>query len=486
MSNATYDVVEPVASDWLETRDPAQDLLPVNPCCLFTHEDAYNKSIPSRTPSLQCKCAYCGKIFLINKHTAQDIIVKKRRRIYCSRACSNKSKVKHHQSYQCEMCGKTVQADEYYGEGRFCSPSCSRKYSNGFSRSQESNKKRSETLRKYYDNKLGPDRKKQRKYKKSERKKIKSLQKKRLSLISKRSSFSIATLIRSFNQEHFHIPVPSEIEECIHEGAVFILNEMTKKWSLFDIQTLLNIKNDKTFKEYCKSLLIEDNPAFIKNTKHRAIEICRRMFNKPLSAGSITIEERNQVGRECERLLYEEKWSTKKVCEEYLHCKTSSYVFLAALGVRTYTVSEALLVRYNISPEQRTAYKEYRRKCGFNFTRELEECLFGEDKKAITNDTPTKDHMVSVIYGFIHDIDPYLMSHPANCMILSNSNNSSKNGSCSITLDELTERVEWFNSTILAKTEDYAKKYRKTARHRLGNMFPIESLHRFKMLSMIE
>lgn len=260
---------------------------------------------------------------------------------------------------------------------------------------------------------------------------------------------------------------------------------MTKKWSLFDIQTLLNIKNDKTFKQYCKSLLIEDNPAFIKNTQRRAIKICRRMFNKPLSAGSITIEERNQIGKECERLLYEEKWSTKRVCKEYLHCKTSSYVFLAALGVRTYTVSEALLIRYNISPEQRNAFKEYRRKCKFNFTRELEECLFGADKKAITNDIATKDHMISVIYGFIHNIDPYLMSHPANCMILSNSSNSSKNGSCSITLDELTERVEWFNSTILAKTEDYAKKYRKTAKHRLGNMFPIESMHRFKMLSMI-
>ena len=52
MSNATYNVVEPVASDWLETRDSAQDLLPINPCCLFTHKDAYNKSIPSKKASL--------------------------------------------------------------------------------------------------------------------------------------------------------------------------------------------------------------------------------------------------------------------------------------------------------------------------------------------------------------------------------------------------------------------------------------------------
>lgn len=483
MSNATYNVVEPIASDWLEIRDPAQDLLPINPCCLFTHEDAYNKSIPSRTPSLQCKCAYCGKIFLINKHTAQDIIVKKRRSIYCSCTCSNKSKVKRHQPYQCEMCGKTVQADEYYGEGRFCSPSCSRKYSSKFANSEESIKKKTETLRKHYGNKLKPDRKKQIKHKK-----IKSLQKKKRSLISKRSSFSIATSIRSFNQKHLHIPVPAEIEEYIHEGAAFILAEMTKKWSLFDIQTLLNIKDGKTFKEYCKSLLIEDNPGFIKNTKPRVIKICRRMFNKPLSAGSITIEERNKIGRECERLLYEEKWSTKRVCKEYLHCENAfnGCLLLSALGVRTYTVSEALLIRHNISPEQRNAFKNYRRKCKFNFTRELEECLFGADKKTITNDTPAKDHMISVIYGFIHNIDPYLMSHPANCMILSNSSNSSKRGLCSITLEELMEQVEWFNNTILSKTEDYAKKYRKTAGHRLGNMFPIESIHRFKMLSMIE
>lgn len=124
MSKTTYDVVEPVASDWLETRDPVQDLLPINPCCLFTHEDAYNKSIPSRTPSLQCKCAYCGKIFLIDKHTAQDIIVKKSHRIYCSRVCSNKSKVKRHQPYICKNCGKMVSSDDYFGSGQFCSRFC--------------------------------------------------------------------------------------------------------------------------------------------------------------------------------------------------------------------------------------------------------------------------------------------------------------------------------------------------------------------------
>ena len=128
MSNATYDVVEPVASNWLETRDPAQDLLPINPCCLFRYEDAYNKSIPSREKTLQCKCGYCGKIFLISRHDAQDIIKRKYANTFCSRFCANKSRIVKHKSYNCEFCGKFVSLENYYGKGRFCSLTCAKNF----------------------------------------------------------------------------------------------------------------------------------------------------------------------------------------------------------------------------------------------------------------------------------------------------------------------------------------------------------------------
>ena len=60
-----------------------------------------------------------------------------------------------------------------------------------------------------------------------------------------------------------------------------------------------------------------------------------------------------------------------------------------------------------------------------------------------------KDHMVSRSYGWKHDIDPYLISHPANCQFLIHGPNCKKSASCALTVDELIERVQAFNETIL-------------------------------------
>jgi hypothetical protein len=56
----------------------------------------------------------------------------------------------------------------------------------------------------------------------------------------------------------------------------------------------------------------------------------------------------------------------------------------------------------------------------------------------------SRDHIVSVKYGFENDIDPNIISHPANCQLLKHCENSSKNSKCSLTLDELLKNIqEW-------------------------------------------
>lgn len=57
----------------------------------------------------------------------------------------------------------------------------------------------------------------------------------------------------------------------------------------------------------------------------------------------------------------------------------------------------------------------------------------------------SRDHMYSVKSGYSNHIDPYLISHPANCRLLSHSNNAKKHTSCSITLDDLINRVNAWN-----------------------------------------
>lgn len=53
----------------------------------------------------------------------------------------------------------------------------------------------------------------------------------------------------------------------------------------------------------------------------------------------------------------------------------------------------------------------------------------------------SRDHMFSVNDGFRLKIDPYLISHPANCSLMVHPKNSSKSDNSSITLDKLKERI---------------------------------------------
>lgn len=54
----------------------------------------------------------------------------------------------------------------------------------------------------------------------------------------------------------------------------------------------------------------------------------------------------------------------------------------------------------------------------------------------------SRDHMYSVKEGFLNGIDPFYISHPANCKIMVNIENNKKKTNCSITIEELYERVK--------------------------------------------
>jgi hypothetical protein len=54
----------------------------------------------------------------------------------------------------------------------------------------------------------------------------------------------------------------------------------------------------------------------------------------------------------------------------------------------------------------------------------------------------SRDHMVSVRFGFDNKINPEIIGHPANCQLMVHNENSSKNSECSISLDELLNRIK--------------------------------------------
>lgn len=57
----------------------------------------------------------------------------------------------------------------------------------------------------------------------------------------------------------------------------------------------------------------------------------------------------------------------------------------------------------------------------------------------------SRDHKYSCQEAFKKLIDPYLISHPANCQLLQHNQNISKLDKCSITLEELKNNIEQWN-----------------------------------------
>jgi hypothetical protein len=104
----------------------------------------------------------------------------------------------------------------------------------------------------------------------------------------------------------------------------------------------------------------------------------------------------------------------------------------------------------------RKKYKDYRKLCAFrfslnNYPDEFDFELikkFGWYKAKNKGDNPngvSRDHMFSISEGFKQNVDPYLISHPANCRLMQHGENFKKKAECYITLKELEQRIENWN-----------------------------------------
>jgi hypothetical protein len=69
----------------------------------------------------------------------------------------------------------------------------------------------------------------------------------------------------------------------------------------------------------------------------------------------------------------------------------------------------------------------------------------GSNKKGITNiNGISRDHLYSSSDGFKNNIDTKLLSHPANCRLLTHKENQSKGKNSSITIEELKSKIIQF------------------------------------------
>lgn len=101
-----------------------------------------------------------------------------------------------------------------------------------------------------------------------------------------------------------------------------------------------------------------------------------------------------------------------------------------------------------------TFYKLYRPLCEFKFeVTEFDEFdlsiiekygWYSPTNKGNNLGGISRDHIYSIKDGFINNICPDIISHPANCKLMIHNENSKKNSRSDITIDELILRIKYF------------------------------------------
>ncbi len=103
----------------------------------------------------------------------------------------------------------------------------------------------------------------------------------------------------------------------------------------------------------------------------------------------------------------------------------------------------------------KNSYQDYKNKCQFKFNvydypNKFDLSLIdkygwylafnrGNNLKGVS-----RDHVISINYGFKHNISSEIISHPANCKLILQNENSSKHVKCGMTLRELKKLIDNF------------------------------------------
>ena len=99
-----------------------------------------------------------------------------------------------------------------------------------------------------------------------------------------------------------------------------------------------------------------------------------------------------------------------------------------------------------------TNYQKYHLACQFNFNLsdypdEFDFLLvekygwYSAKNRGNNLNGVSRDHMFSIKEGFLQNIDPKIISHPANCKLMIHNDNVKKYKKCSITLEELNKKI---------------------------------------------
>ncbi len=227
---------------------------------------------------------------------------------------------------------------------------------------------------------------------------------------------------------------------------------MNKKWNNDDINRAIDMINEgKNFKEI--SLVLNKSQISV-TTKLNRLGYksgykpgCNKGQTKYVNYDWKLIQLEYNNGLSYDELLNKFKLSTHAI----MWAKKNNMLKLRS-------VSEGLKLaweRGKFIESRKEGFERYRQLCEFKFNLNDYPNYFdfslikkyGWYRAKNRGDVPNgvnRDHMYSIKDGFINNIDPSIISHPANCQLLLHNDNIKKKNKSSITFNELLERIKMF------------------------------------------
>lgn len=197
---------------------------------------------------------------------------------------------------------------------------------------------------------------------------------------------------------------------------------------------------------YCP---IKDKDTWHNNHKLLKAERLSRMFGFQLGTPE-ALDHIQKAIATLEHMYHVEKMTPKEFVERFdWHTKYFG-TFLESLGIKRRTRKEGVInymrsIGKLITDDKMVYYKQCRFQfdvyqhpniIGFNLLKEHDWYHSQHNKNGLV-----RDHMVSVSYGWYNNIDPSIISNPANCQIMLATDNIKKNDGISLTVEDLLARI---------------------------------------------
>ena len=212
----------------------------------------------------------------------------------------------------------------------------------------------------------------------------------------------------------------------------------------------------KKAKYFCSRSCANSRPK-TEESRKKTSESLKKYAREHGFTKKVTLLETDRICEYCGNIFHSEK-QHQRFCSVKCMAKNR--------GLKNFLTKAQIL---DIPEEKiKLFYDVYKKQCHFNFDiydykKEYDFCLileYGWYKPKNKGDNlfgVSKDHCFSVKRGFLEKIDPYFISHPANCKLILQSENASKGEDCSITQEELYKRVDDWNQKygIYENTIDY-------------------------------